>query len=76
MFRVNPLCCEEYYLRKDAGATEAGRLMELGSRLFQGYRPTENSYYIERAWAQGIRIVGRGAVSELATSGFTESIVN
>ena len=64
------------FLRKDVGATEAGRLQELGSRLFKGYRPTENSYYIERAWAQGIRIIGRGAVSELATSGFTESIVN
>jgi amidase len=64
------------FLRKDVGATEAGRLQELGSRLFKGYRPTENSYYIERAWAQGIRIIGRSAVSELATSGFTESIVN
>ena len=64
------------FLRKDIGASEAGRLQEMGSRLFEGYRPTEDSYYIERARAQGIRIVGRSAVPELATSGFTESIVN
>ena len=32
--------------------------------------------YIERAWAGGLRIVGRSAIPELATSGFTESILN
>ena len=64
------------FLRKDVGATEAGRLQEIGSRLFQGHRPAETSYYIERAWAGGLRIIGRSAVPELATSGFTESIVN
>ncbi len=64
------------FLRKDVGASEAGRLQEMGSRLFKGYRPTEDSYYFERAWAQGIRVIGRSAVPELATSGFTESIAN
>ncbi|MFP6681849.1 MAG: amidase [Gammaproteobacteria bacterium] len=64
------------FLRKDIGATEAGRLQEMGSRLFEGYRPTEDSYYIERARAGGLRIIGRSAVPELATSGFTESILN
>jgi amidase len=64
------------FLRKDIGATEAGRLQEMGSRLFAGYRPAEDSYYIARARAGGLRILGRSAVPELATSGFTESILN
>ena len=64
------------FLRKDIGASEAGRLQEMGSRLFIGHRPAEDSYYIERARAGGLRIIGRSAVPEFATSGFTESILN
>jgi amidase len=64
------------FLRKDIGATEAGRLQEIGCRLFKGHRPTQDSYFTQRGRAQGIRIVGRSATPELGTSGFTESILN
>ncbi|HKI73914.1 MAG TPA: amidase [Pseudomonadales bacterium] len=64
------------WLRKDIGSTEAGRLQEIGSRLFKGHRPTQDSYFIRRGRAQGIRIVGRSATPELGTSGFTESILS
>ena len=49
------------FLRKDIGATEAGRLQEIGCRLFKGHRPTQDSYFTQRGRAQGIRIVGRSA---------------
>ena len=32
------------FLRKDLGATEAGRLQEMGSRLFNGYVPDHDSF--------------------------------
>ena len=60
-------------LRKDIGPTEAGRLQEAGSRLLRGFRPTVDSYFIGRARAGGLRLVGRTAVPELAHSGLTES---
>ncbi|TIU65659.1 MAG: amidase, partial [Mesorhizobium sp.] len=37
------------FLRKDVGATEAGRLQEKGSRLFKGFRPQTDSYFFRRA---------------------------
>lgn len=62
------------FLRKDVGPTEAGRLQERGSRLFQGYRPNVESYYIERARAGGLRIVGRTTTTELGVSGLSETV--
>ncbi|RWI47910.1 MAG: amidase [Mesorhizobium sp.] len=53
------------FLRKDLGPTEAGRLQECGSRLFVGYRPTVDSYFIQRARAAGLRVLGRTTTPEL-----------
>jgi len=61
------------FLRKDLGASEAGRLQESGSRLYAGNRPTVESYFMERVRAGGLRIVGRTAVPEMGYSGLTES---
>ncbi|MER9140389.1 amidase [Mesorhizobium sp. M0830] len=61
------------FLRKDISATEAGRLYECGSRLYQGFRPTVESYFVERARAGGLRIVGRTTTTELGVSGLSET---
>lgn len=64
------------FLRKDLGATEAGRLQECGSRLFKGHRPQTESYFIRRARESGLRIVGRTTVPEFGMSGMSESILH
>jgi len=64
------------FLRKDLGSAEKGRLQENGSRLFKGYIATEDSTYIERARAAGLRVVGRSNIPEFATSGFTETFLH
>ncbi len=61
------------FLRKDIGATEKGRLQELGSRLCQGYIAKEDSHYTRRVREAGLRIVGRSNIPEFATAGFTET---
>jgi amidase len=63
------------FLRKDLGATEAGRLQELGSRLFKGYVPDHDSYLITRFKKAGLVILGRSTVPELGISGQTETIL-
>ncbi|BCG83597.1 amidase [Mesorhizobium sp. 113-3-3] len=52
------------FLRKDLGASEAGRLQEQGSRLLRGYLSTVESYFMGRARAAGLRIVGRTTTPE------------
>ncbi|WP_201841769.1 amidase [Microvirga zambiensis] len=64
------------FLRKDIGATEAGRLQENGSRLFKGYRSNVDSYFFRRARGAGLRMIGRTTLPELGTSGMSESILN
>lgn len=64
------------FLRKDIGATEAGRLQECGSRLLRGNRPDHDGHFIRRARDAGLTIVGRSAVPELAFSGFTETLLH
>ncbi|MES0056630.1 amidase [Mesorhizobium sp. M0078] len=64
------------FLRKDIGATEAGRLQEQGSRLFRGHRPDTDSYYFRRARDAGLRTIGRTTCPEFGTSGMSESILN
>ncbi|MCK1504512.1 amidase [Bradyrhizobium sp. 18] len=64
------------FLRKDIGASEAGRLQEKGSRLFGGHRPNTDSYFFRRAREAGLRTLGRTTTPELGTSGFTESILH
>lgn len=53
------------FLRKDLDTSEAGRIKECGSRLFVGYRPTVDSYFIQRARAAGLRVLGRTTTPEL-----------
>lgn len=63
------------FLRKDMGPTEAGRLQEFGSRLFKGNRPTMDSYFIQRARAAGLRVLGRTTTPELGI-GSSESALS
>lgn len=62
------------FLRKDYGSTEAGRLVEMGSRLATGVRAEVTSPYFERLHAAGVQVLGRTAVPELIQHGTTESI--
>ncbi|ESX09795.1 amidase [Mesorhizobium sp. LSJC255A00] len=64
------------FLRKDTGATEAGRLQEMGSRLFKGNRSKKDSFFFQRARAAGLRCLGRTTTPELGISGFSTSILN
>ncbi|RWI34663.1 MAG: amidase [Mesorhizobium sp.] len=64
------------FLRKDMGATEAGRLQERGSRLFKGHRSETDSFFFRRARAAGLRTIGRTTTSELAISGATETMLH
>jgi amidase len=61
------------FLRKDYGSTEAGRLVEMGSRLAAGVVADTTSPYFERLAAAGVQVVGRSAVPELIQHGTTES---
>lgn len=64
------------FLRKDYGSTEAGRLVEMGSRLTEGVVADRTSRLIERVRASGARVVGRSAVPEMIMHGTTESRVH
>ncbi|MBX5139189.1 amidase (plasmid) [Rhizobium bangladeshense] len=64
------------FLRKDIGPTEAGRLQEMGSRLFKGNRPETESFFFRRARDAGLRIVGRTTTTEFGTSGMSESMLH
>ncbi|RWP16094.1 MAG: amidase [Mesorhizobium sp.] len=64
------------FLRKDIGATEAGRLQEKGSRLFKGCRSDTDSYFFRRAREGGLRTVGRTTTPELGSTIMTESLLN
>jgi len=66
--------CGVPFLRKDSGPSEAGRLQEQGSRLFSGFRPSVESYFIERARKAGLHILGRTTLPEFGTTGLSESI--
>lgn len=61
------------FLRKDIGSTEAGRLVECGSRLAVGFRASTTSPYFEAMAAAGVQVLGRTAVPEFAQHGTTES---
>ena len=63
-------------LRKDIGATEAGRLQECGSRLLIGHRAARDSAYVELCRRAGMIFVGRSATPEFAISSATESALN
>ncbi len=61
------------FLRKDIGSTEAGRLVEMGSRLAVGLRASETSPYFGAMAAAGVQVLGRTAVPEFAQHGTTET---
>ncbi|MCP3988734.1 MAG: amidase, partial [Actinomycetia bacterium] len=62
------------YLRKDIGATEQGRLVEMGSRLCEGMVAPRDSFYTVRAKAAGLRYLGRSTTSELGLHGTAETL--
>lgn len=64
------------FLRKDIGPTEAGRLQEMGSRLFKGNRAETESFFFRRAREAGLRTVGRTTTTEFGTSGMSESMLH
>ncbi|MER8589611.1 amidase [Mesorhizobium sp. M1338] len=64
------------FFRKDIGASEAGRLQEMGSRLFKGHRSHTDSFFFRRARDAGLRTLGRTATPELGASGATETILH
>ncbi|MER8963676.1 amidase [Mesorhizobium sp. M0701] len=63
------------FLRKDSGASEAGRLQENGSRLYKGHRSDTDSFFFRRARDAGLRTIGRTALPEFG-QGLSESILN
>ncbi len=64
------------FLRKDYGSAEAGRLVEMGSRLAAGNRAATTGVFIERLQQAGVQILGRSAVPEFIAAGSTESAAN
>ena len=62
------------FLRKDYGSAEAGRLVEMGSRLAAGYRSPTTSPFYDRLRTAGVQVVGRSAVPEFIQHGTTESV--
>ncbi len=64
------------FLSKDYGSAEAGRLVEMGSRLAQGMRASETAEFVRRLQTGGVQVVGRSAVPEFIMHGTTESVVH
>ncbi|MDH3704946.1 MAG: amidase family protein [Acidimicrobiia bacterium] len=64
------------YLRKDSGATEAGRRTERGSRLSAGWTAEATSPLVERWRRLGLQCRGRSAVPEFILHASTESAVH
>lgn len=64
------------FLFKDAGATEAGRRQEFGSRLLRGRVVRESSYLAQRFLKAGLVPIGRSNVPEFTLSLSTESQLN
>ncbi|MGH1490222.1 MAG: amidase [Acidimicrobiales bacterium] len=62
------------FLRKDIGATEEGRLVEMGSRLCEGMIAPRDAFYTVRAKQAGLRFLGRTTTSEMGLHGTTETV--
>ncbi len=62
------------FLRKDYGSAEAGRLVEMGSRLAAGLRADSTDPFFDRLAGAGVQVVGRSAVPEFIQHGTTESL--
>ena len=63
-------------LAKDYGSAEAGRRVEMGSRVMAGNVAPSTAPFIARLQAAGAVIVGRSAVPEFIQHGTTESVLN
>ncbi len=63
-------------LRKDYGSAEAGRLVEMGSRLAAGNRSSRTPRFIRDLQNAGVTILGRSATPEFVQHGATESAAN
>ena len=61
------------FLRKDLGSSEAGRLVEMGSRLARDFREQETSSFYRRLGRAGVQVLGRTAVPEFGQHATTES---
>lgn len=61
------------FLVKDYGSAEAGRLVQMGSRLGVNNQATSTARFIERLQAAGAQILGRTAAPEFIQHGATES---
>lgn len=59
------------FLLKDYGAEVAGEPLQLGSRFWQGYRPSVDAELTRRFRAAGLIVLGRTNVPELAILGHT-----
>jgi amidase len=63
------------FFLKDIGATEAGRLQEMGSRLAKGYTADTDAYLTIRFKEAGLILAGRTATPELGLAATTESVL-
>ena len=61
-------------LRKDLGVTEAGRLIECGSRLLRGVRAGQTTAFARLVQEAGGRFIGRSTTPEFGISSSTESV--
>jgi amidase len=64
------------FLMKDAGASEAGRRQEQGSRLARGHVAATSSHLRQRFAAAGLVAVGRSAAPEFSLAPCTESVLH
>jgi amidase len=64
------------FLMKDAGAAEAGRRQELGSRLLRGRTATRTSHLARAFAAAGLVTIGRSASPEFSLALCTDSALH
>jgi len=62
------------FLPKNIGATEQGRLTEMGSRLCEGVVAARDAGFTQRCRAAGLRFFGRTTTPEFGLHGTTETI--
>ena len=61
------------FLMKDVFGHEAGRKIEFGSRLCQGMRAEQDTWFCTMLRAAGVNILGRSAAPEYSMAGTTET---
>jgi amidase len=63
------------FLMKDIGASEGGRIKEMGSRLMKGYMADHDSFLTARFKNAGLTLLGRTTTPEFALGISTESVL-